>query len=444
MWTDTGSAFNEDLPLPEFQRIKQAFPRPRVADIDRAVREALDGMAGAAAACRGKKIAITAGSRGISQIPEILAAVVRQVRAYGGDPFIVPAMGSHGGATAPGQAQMLANLGMTEASLDARIVSSMEVVQVGRLSNGMPVYVDQNAAAADGIIVVNRVKPHTDFRADFESGLAKMTVLGLGKQKGAATVHSYGVEGLTVLMPQAARLIVATLPVLFGVVSVENAYHEVACIAAVPPAGIAGPEENALLKQAYALMPHFPFPNIDVLIVEQMGKNISGVGMDPNVIDRAKVHGVVDHTTCDIRAIAVLDLTPETHGNASGIGLADVTTRRLVEQIDFEATYINCMTAGICGIQRSFIPMAAPTDRAAISTALRICGQPDPLRAQIVRIKDTLSLGEMDISASLAEHAGHARHDAAISPASPFFPLAFDAAGRLIPFEQTPIEVDPH
>jgi hypothetical protein len=350
-------------------------------------------------------------------------------------------MGSHGGATAQGQTQMLANLGMTEASLNARIVSSMDVIWVGQLPNGMPVYIDKTAAEADGIIIVNRVKPHTDFRADFESGLAKMTVLGLGKQKGAATVHSYGVEGMQVLMPQAARLIVDTLPVLFGVASIENAYHEVACIAAVPATGIAGPEEKALLKQAYALMPHFPFPEIDVLIVEQIGKNISGVGMDTKVIDRAKVHGVVDHQSCDIRAIAALDLTPETHGNASGIGLADVTTRRLVEQIDFEALYINCMTAGICGIQRSFIPMVAPNDRAAISTALHVCGRPDPLQARIVRIKNTLSLGEMDISASLVEQI---HGETAITLTSALFPLAFDSEDRLIPFEQTLSAAEPH
>lgn len=201
-----------------------------------------------AAGCQGKRIAITAGSRGISQIAEILAAAVRRLHDYGAFPFIVPAMGSHGGATAEGQVAMLANLGMTEATLGAPILSSMEVVEIGQLANGMPVYIDKIAAAADGIVIANRVKPHTDFVGDLESGLAKMAVLGLGKQKGAAMVHSYGVEGLQELMPLAARLITQKVPVMFGLASVENAYHEVAHIAAMLPEGIAGPEEKRAVE----------------------------------------------------------------------------------------------------------------------------------------------------------------------------------------------------
>ncbi len=435
MWANTGKTFLEGrLPFPQFQRVRQSLPRPYVGDIPHAVAQAIDRLPDIAARCRGKRIALTAGSRGICQIPEILAAVVGQLRRYAAEPFIVPAMGSHGGATAAGQVQMLANLGITEATVGAPIESSMEVVEVGQLSNGMPVFIDRIAAGADGIVIVNRVKPHTDFTADFESGLSKMAVLGLGKQTGAAMIHSYGVEGLQMWMPQAARLIVEKMPVLFGLASVENAYHEVARLAAVSPEGIGGPEERELLRQAYALLPHLPFPEIDVLIVEEMGKNISGVGMDPKVIGRTKVHGVPDVVTCDIRAIAVLKLTGEAHGNASGVGLADVTTRRLVEQIDFEATYINCITAGVCGVQRAAIPLVAPDDRAAIQTALRVCGQPDSLQARIVRIQNTLSLGEFDISESLARQA---QADRQITPISPYFPLAFDDRGWLKPFEQT-------
>jgi hypothetical protein len=274
---------------------------------------------------------------------------------------------------------------------------------------------------------------------DFESGLAKMAVLGLGKQKGAAMVHSYGVEGLQTWMPQAARLIVQNLPILFGLSSIENAYHEVARIDAVPPEGIAGPEEAGLLQQAYALMPRFPFPVIDLLIVEEMGKNISGPGMDPKVIGRVKVHGVPNVAACDIRTITVLDLTQQAHGNASGIGLADVTTRRLVDQIDFEALYINCITAGICGIQRSFIPLVAPNDRAAIQTALRVCGQPDPRQARIARIKNTLSLGEFDVSECLLEQIQSGN---TIQPVGSLFSLSFNAEGRLTPFEQALKEID--
>ncbi len=434
MWFNVGKAFDANLPLPRFQRVRQEFPHPFVADIDQAVFQSVEAQPDIAARCQGKRIAITAGSRGICQIAEILAALVRTLRQYGAEPFIVPAMGSHGGATAEGQVYMLSTLGITEATLGAPIKSSMEVVQVGRLSNGMPVFVDRVAAGADGIVIVNRVKPHTDFAGELESGLAKMTVLGLGKQKGAALVHSYGVEGLQVWMPQAARLIVQNMPVLFGLATVENAYHEVARIAAVAPQDIGGPEEKSLLREAYSLMPTFPFPEIDVLIIEEMGKNISGVGMDPNVIGRTKVHGVADIVTCDIRTIAVLGLTTETHGNASGIGLADVTTRRLVEQIDFEALYINCITAGACGVQRAAIPIVAPNDRAAIETALHACGQPDPLQARMIRIKNTLSLGEMDISESLARSSASTRD---LSPVGSDFALAFTTDSRLTPFQET-------
>ncbi len=439
MWTDAASVFDGELVLPEFRRIQQTFPRPKVSNIAAAVNQTVAALPGIEARCRGKKIAITAGSRGISQIAEILAALVRKLRDYGGEPFIVPAMGSHGGATAAGQVLMLANLGITEESTGAQILSSMEVVEVCKLANGMPVYVDKIAAQSDGIVIVNRIKPHTDFVGDYESGLAKMAVLGLGKQKGAAMAHSYGVEGLASCMPQAARLIVQNLPVLFGLSSVENAYHEVARIDAVPPEGIAGPEEQDLLKQAYALMPRFPVPVIDVLIVEEMGKNISGPGMDPKVIGRVKVHGVPDVAPCDIHTITVLDLTPQAHGNASGIGLADVTTRHLVDQIDFEALYINCVTAGICGIQRSFIPMVAPHDRAAILTALRVCGQADPLQARIARIKNTLCLDELDVSESLFNQI---QPGSAIHPVSLPFSLSFNAEGRLTPFSTALKEIN--
>lgn len=430
MFFSAERAFKSQGLFPKFQHIRQEFPRPKVEDIESGVFAAVDRL-NLGASCRGKRIAITAGSRGISDLVAMLAALVRCLRRMGAEPFIVPAMGSHGGATAEGQTQVLANLGVTVASVGAPILSFMDVIEVGRLENGMPVYMDRHAAESDGIIIFNRVKPHTDFYGEVESGLAKIAVLGLGKELGAATVHSYGVEGLLHLMPLAARLITQKMPVLFGLASIENAYHEVASVTAVPPEGIGGEQEKALLRQAYAFMPRFPFPQIDVLIVEQIGKNISGVGMDPNVTGRVKVHGVQDNRICDIRTIAALDLTPEAHGNASGIGLADVTTKRLVEQIDFEALYINCITAGICGIQRSFIPLVAPTDYAAIQTALRVCGQPDPQQARVVRIRHTLALYEMDVSECLLPQIAE---NALVTQVGAAFSLEFAADGRLMPF----------
>ncbi len=412
--------------------MRQDFPHPCVTDIPAAVARALDSLPGLPARVKGKRVAITAGSRGISGMPVILASLVERLRGWGADPFLVPAMGSHAGATAEGQRAMLADLGITEASVGAPILSSMETVELGRLPNGMPVYMDHHAASADAIVIANRVKPHTDFAGPIESGLAKMTVIGLGKLQGANTVHRFGVHGLRDLLPEAARLVCARAPVIFGLATVENAYHEVAQIAAVPPEGIAGPQEEELLQLAYRLMPRFPFAEFDVLIVEEMGKNISGSGLDPKVIGRVKVFGVPDLAPCAIRAIAVLRLTEESHGNATGIGLADVTTERLYRQIDFDSTYLNCITSGITGIQRAALPVVAPTDRAAIETALRACGRPDVENARVVRIRNTLSLGEMDVSLPLLSAA---LPGASLTPLGAVFDLPFDDGGNLLPFE---------
>ena len=412
--------------------MRQTFAHPCVSDIPAAVGQALEGLPGLPAQVKGKRVAITAGSRGISQWVDILASLVIRLRSLGAEPFIVPAMGSHAGATAEGQRGMLADLGITEASTGAPILSSMETVELGRLANGMPVYMDRHAASADAIIVANRIKPHTDFAGPIESGLAKMAVIGLGKLQGANTVHRFGVHGLRDLLPEAARLVCARAPVIFGLATVENAYHEVAQIAAVPPEGIAGPQEEELLQLAYRLMPRFPFAEFDVLIVEEMGKNISGSGLDPKVIGRVKVFGVPDLAPAVIRTIAVLRLTEESHGNATGIGLADVTTEKLHRQIDFDATYLNCITSGITGIQRAALPVVAPTDRAAVETALRACGRPDIENARVVRIKDTLSLGEMDVSLPLLSAA---LPGSSMTPVGKAFDLSFDEEGNLLPFE---------
>jgi hypothetical protein len=424
--------FAGELPLPTFQRIRQEFSRSRILDVPGTVIQTIQKL-NLGKSLQGKRIAVGVGSRGLSDLAMLVAATVSSLRAQGAEPFIIPAMGSHGGATAEGQRDVLNNLGISEETAGAPIRATMEVVEIGCLANGMPVFIDRLASEADGVVLINRVKPHTDFVSALESGLGKMAVLGLGKERGAATLHSYGVEGLRDLMPQAARLVVEKTPVLFGLASVENAYHEIASITAVPAQGIAGPQEKELLKKAYALMPQFPFPDLDVLIVDEIGKNISGIGMDTNVIGRVKVHGVPDNATCDIRAIAVLDLSKETHGNASGIGLADVTTQHLVDQIDFEALYINCVTAGICGIQRSFIPMVAPNDRAAIFTALRVCGQSDPRRARIAHIHNTLCMDEMAISERLVEEVSA---NSGITLLGQPFSLPFDDQGQLERFSR--------
>ena len=434
LWCNATTAFQWEIPLPRFRRVHQRFPRPRVADIPASVAEAMDSVDGSARLGGGKRVAITAGSRGIARIPEILAAVVRRVREYGGDPFLVPAMGSHGRATAEGQVEMLAELGITPESVGAPIESSMDVVKLGELPNGMPVYMDRIAAGSDAIVVVNRVKPHTDFSGDWESGLGKMIGIGLGKRRGADTIHRYGPPGLRDLLPQAARLAIQRAPIAMGVAIIENAYDEVARIIGVPPSGIAGPQEADLLAEARSLMPSLPFHEIDVLVIDETGKNVSGAGMDPNIHTHMKVHGFHDFPRPVVRVIAVLSLTPESHGNATGIGFADVTTRQLVEQIDFEAMYINGFTAGLSGIQRISLPVVAPDDRAAVLTAVRVCGRHDPWNARIVRIRNTLQIGEIDVSESLWPEVAALGH---LEPLGEPFELQFDAEGRLAPLEET-------
>jgi hypothetical protein len=351
------------------------------------------------------------------------------VRALGGKPFILPAMGSHGGATADGQIEMLGELGVTEKSTGLDIVSSMEVRQVGELDCGMPVYASVTALEADGVILLNRVKPHTDFNGPIESGLAKICTIGLGKQKGAETIHSYGVPGLARWMPEAAKVIVKQANVLFGVGAVGNAYDQTAIVEAIPASEIGGPAEERLQARAKELMASLPFDELDVLVVDEMGKEISGAGMDTNVIGRMMVYGSGEYARPNIINIAVLELTEASHGNASGLGLADFTTQRLVENIDFAAFYINALTAGVSGVQRGQVPMILPDDRTAVSAAIRACGQPDASKVGVLHIKNTLAVGEIEISASLLDRARELSH-LDIDPDG--HELAFDASGRIV------------
>lgn len=389
------------LTLPKMVRVKQKIYAPKLDDYASALRSELEKAGLRERVKAGDKIAITAGSRGIAHIAEVLAIIVDEVKKAGGEPFIVPAMGSHGGATPEGQIAILKSLGVTPESVGAPIRASMEVEEIGRLRNGAPVYIDRIALESDGIIVVNRVKPHTDFKGRIESGLMKMMAIGLGKQKGAETIHRYQLEGYHKLIPEAARLIMEKAPIILGVAIVENAYHEIAVIRALKPEEIEK-EETKLLELAKKLMAGIPFKEIDVLIVDEIGKDISGIGMDTNVIGRfweepkeCKLH------TPKIKRIVVLDLSEKSHGNAVGIGLADITTRRVFSKIDFEATFMNCLTS--TWLEPAKIPPFLPNDRDAILMAIRCCGPIDPAKAKIVRIKNTLDLEYMWISESLCE-----------------------------------------
>jgi len=422
------SAIRLDVPLPVMHRVRQRFEAPVLGDIEGETRAQVRRFAETIEP--GAKIAITAGSRGIANIARIIRAVGEEVRALGGDPFVMPAMGSHGKATAEGQIEMLSELGVTEQSTNMPIVSSMEVRQVGVVDEcGMPVYVAETALAADGVIVVNRVKPHTDFNGPIESGLAKICTIGIGKQKGAQAVHSYGVPGLATWMPKAAKVVVKHANVLFGVAIVENAYDQTAFVEAVRASDIADEKEAELQAEAKRLMASLPFDLLDVLVIDEMGKQVSGAGMDTNVIGRMLVHGSAEFARPKISTIAILDLTDGSHGNAAGLGLADFTTQRLVNKVDFAAYYINCLTAGIGGLQRGQVPIVMQNDLDAVKAAIQTCGEPRSDVVGVVHIKNTLEVGEIEISASLLERARELSH-LDVDPDGR--ELAFDSSGRIV------------
>ena len=393
-----------EAPLPRMVPVRQNFDAPVVEDIEAAVAVALAPYLGAVQP--GWRVGITAGSRGIANIARILRAAGDAVRAHGGDPFVIPAMGSHGGATAEGQLEVLHSYGITEETTGMPVVSSMEVREVAQLGDagdpGPPVYMSETALAADGLLVVGRVKPHTDFRAPVESGLAKIMTIGLGKHRGALAVHSFGTRGLAHWMPLAAQAMVWTTgKVLAGLAILENAYDQTARLAAVPASEIGGAGEAALLAEAKGLMASLPFDDIDVLVVDEMGKNVSGTGMDTNIIGRMKIRGVPEFARPNVRIIVVRDLTDESHGNGAGIGLADVMTMRGARKLDLRATYINGLTSGIGGVQRVQLPIVMPTDVDAICAGVLTCGRGDPENVRLVRIQNTLEIGTIEVSESL-------------------------------------------
>jgi hypothetical protein len=375
-----------------------------------------------------ERVAITAGSRGIANMPIILRACGEAIREAGGDPFVMPAMGSHGGATAEGQRDVLAAYGITREGVGMPIISSMDVQQIGCVED-MPVFMSTTALEADHVLLVNRVKPHTDFRGPIESGLAKVCAIGLGKQRGAQTIHSNGTHGLVDLMPKAARCIIEkTGKVLGGLAILENQLEETAQLVFVEPDGVGTRVEEDLQERAKTLLAALPFDAVDVLIVDEMGKNISGTGMDTNVIGRMFVPGVAENARPKITAIVVLDLTEPSHGNAVGLGLADFTTESFVQKIDWNATYTNGYTSGTGGLLRGRLPTVLASDRAAIATAIRMCGQPNMARLRVVRISNTLQVAEVRFSPALLEEAG----DVGVEVIGEAAPMQFDASGRLL------------
>jgi hypothetical protein len=390
-----------DAPFPRLLPVRQKFDAPLVHDVAAATREALEPLR--PRITPGMRVALTAGSRGIHDKPAVLRETGEWLRELGAEPFVVPAMGSHGGATAEGQVQMLAGLGITEESLGLSIRATMETVELGRLPDGPTVHLDAHAAGADAIIAINRVKAHTDFQGDVESGLAKMVAIGLGKQRGAEGIHRHGPRNLAVWVPRVARRIIETGKILGGLAIVENAYDRAAEIVLLPPDEIGASGETALLERAKGLMAGIPFDTLDVAVIDEMGKNISGSGLDTHVIGRMMIRGSEEFERPHIANIAVLDVTDTSHGNAIGVGLADFIPFRILEKIDLRSAYVNAMTSGLGGPQRGQLPIAFPTDRDAVAAALLTCGRADLDHARLVRVHSTLDLEELLVSESLRD-----------------------------------------
>ncbi|WP_405069716.1 nickel-dependent lactate racemase [Kribbella sp. NBC_01510] len=377
----------------------------------------------------GARIAVTAGSRGIHDLVPVVKAAVDWLTAVGAAPFVVPAMGSHGGATADGQLEMLAGLGITPESVGCPVEATMETVVVGTLPDGTPVHHDALAAKADGVLLVNRVKPHTDFRGPIESGVAKVLAIGLGNHKGAAALHAGGIPSLGGAIEAAARMVVAQGKILGGLAILENALERTAAVEFVEPDGIAGPAENALLQRAGSLLGRLPFDELDVLVVDEMGKDKSGAGMDTNVIGRCWVHGIPEFDSPSIAAISVHSLSPASHGNASGLGLADVIPARMLEQIDLQVSYVNALTSGAGGARRSRLPMVMEDDEAAVLAAVTMCGRRDWSELRLARIKDTLSPNELMVTPALLTESAE-RFDLEITGTA----RDLTSAGRLGPW----------
>ena len=366
---------------------------PALTNIRDAVREALDAVE-----LPSGSVAIGVGSRGVAGIGEVVAALVEVLKESGAEPFVVPAMGSHGASTAEGQAEVLAHLGMGEEELGCPVRATMETVQTGETPSGVAVYMDRNAYEADSVIVVNRIKPHTAFRGTVESGPTKMLAIGLGKQRGAHSIHSAGWENIHRTIPEAARVAVESSKVAFGLAIVENADEDPCKIVAIPAEELEQ-AEAPLLEEAKRNLARLPFDDIDVLIVDEIGKNISGDGADPNVTGRYPTTAASGGPS--VGRMVFLGLTEETGGNANGLGMADVVTERLAGSVDRPATYMNALTSTTPAPVKT--PMVMPTDEMAIAAALTMCAGVEPREARLVRIENTLKLGRFWVSEALLQ-----------------------------------------
>lgn len=388
------------MTFPPIARVRQSIPQPRLADISATVRKLILESRIRERVPAGGTIAVGCGSRGITAIPKVARATVDTLKEMGYRPFIVAAMGSHGGATAEGQLELLAGYGITSEAMGVEIRTDMDTLVLGTSPIGLPIYFDKNAYEADGIVILNRVKPHTDFRARHESGVLKMMVIGLGKREGATQVHKLGIRGLMEVLPAVGKFLVENTRFALGLAIIENADDQPAEIVPVDRDTIFDVEPK-LLERARELMGRLPFDQIDVLVVGELGKNYSGAGMDPNVIGRLMIETQPDFDRPAVTRLAVLDVSEESHGNIVGVGFADLTTERLVAQCDPEPFRINVLTS--CCLERARIPITLPTDRDVFEACLDTCWRIDPAEARLVVIPNTLELNALWVSPALED-----------------------------------------
>jgi hypothetical protein len=416
-----------DVPLPYMVSVRQRFEAEQLKDIPGAIAREFQRPEVRARVMPGQTVAVGCGSRGVAHIGEIAKCVIRELQALGAKPFVFPAMGSHGAATAEGQRKVLASYGITEEATGAPVRATMDTVVVGHLPDGTPVHMDRFAAEADGVAVINRIKPHTAFRGATESGLTKMLSIGIGKIVGASTYHMHGMDTFPELLPRIRDVHLGARNVLFGVGVVENAYDETALIEVVPAERLAArePELQAMAKR---MMPQLYFDQIDVLVIDEMGKNISGAGFDPNITGRNR-RAINWQAKPLVKKIVVLGLTRESMGNATGVGGADVITMRLYRELDVPSTYANIITSA--NLDGAAIPMIMNDDHDAIALAVKTVVRVKPQDCRIVRIRNTLQLGEIQVSEPmLAEVRAQPDKFEVLGEAAP---LQFDSHGALAP-----------
>ena len=380
--------------MPKMTTVRQHFDDAHISDVEKAVHAQITRPEIAARVHSGMRIAIGAGSRGIANIGIAVRATVQALRELGAKPFVFPAMGSHGGATAEGQQAVLAGYGITEEDVGAPIRATMDTVLIGKMEDGTPVHMDRYAHEADGVVLINRIKPHTSFRGPIESGVVKMMVIGMGKIQGATHLHAHGMDVFPEVLPRVATFIMEQTSILFGIGVIENAYDQTAIVEALLSDTLVQ-REAELQAKAKSLMGRLHFREIDILLIDRMGKEISGAGFDPNITGRNH-RGVTGFDDPRVQKIVVLGLTKMTNGNATGLGLADVITSKLYDAIDYPSTYANVITSAY--LDGALIPIAMPTDQQALQLAVKTLVRVKQGQARIVRIRDTLSIGKISVS----------------------------------------------